>query len=108
MTALETSRRLTEPLPGEPERDLSSHHTLLAGRRTQVGLSVSHKTCVTPTGSLDRLMRNLKVTASQREGDRLYVSDGLLHILHPSSQRLSGDLREETQERSPLLQSAPA
>jgi hypothetical protein len=34
--------------------------------------------------STDRLFHDLKIIAAQREGDRLYVADGQLNILHPS------------------------
>lgn len=31
------------------------------------------------------MLHDLKVIAMQREGDRLYILDGLLHVLHPST-----------------------
>ena len=33
--------------------------------------------------SLDRLLHDLLMIARQREGDRIYIADGHLHILHP-------------------------
>jgi len=39
---------------------------------------------MTAVGSVDRLLHDLKVIAAQREGDRLYIAEGLLHILHQS------------------------
>jgi len=36
------------------------------------------------SASVDRLMHDLKVIAAQREGDRLYIAEGRLRILHPS------------------------
>ena len=35
------------------------------------------------SSSLDRLLHDLLMIARQREGDRLYIADGHLHILHP-------------------------
>ena len=41
--------------------------------------------CTKRPMALDRLMHDLKVIASQREGDRLYIADGVMHVLHPSA-----------------------
>ena len=51
--------------------------------------------------SVDRLLHDLKVIAAQREGDRLYIAEGLLHILHQSTTATlwrwaRGDSREKS------------